>query len=662
MYRGVVGLIMLGIIAGVIIYPAPGSTEEASILLARRSLPDVIAPPPPPETSPPPAAIPPPPPPLEMRRLQPPEDMREVAPPPDVETPPLGHSPKSATPLPLPYPPPLTGKQAKADTPELRVITIGVSNSSPKVGERVMVNASLRNSGATTIKGVKVRFFAGERQVGERNIDLPPGKSYTGARFIPESPGSLQMKVTLEAGSRNDLASATRRLKVTGEKKVTLAKMGEEDQSDLPPQRLPFRKPLLARKGTEFAKPPGGSSHGPDGRPPGSPPGGGGPPGLQDPTGGQSDPLGDWRKDLDSLFGGKSKHSMGDGIQGLHDQGDMPKFNLGSEKGGPDAGYYGGINPKYNRDQVGREISGYYLGLMMGNKVTKLGESGDYESVSGYLNRDELGDAFQYIVTAVTEGGMVEIYTKDKDGKTSYKEMSRENYIMIFGKDPVYGAPKKMPQPEGDTKSTPLGDPQLMLKLTRLAAKHQKGESLRPDAVVADPVPALGAKAASRAEGGAGFAAKGGKLAAAGATKAEAKWRFAGKKPGSEVTDPAEWQDRKIRDLSIGRIKHFEVIDPVEAPALQGALAQAQASGAAARSVTVAAVAGGVQKLTTQDGKQGWAPLKAGDKLSQGSIIRVDNSTGGEVGTGSLREALSVGWTKIHQASGHNLYQAKAIK
>jgi hypothetical protein len=91
-------------------------------------------------------------------------------------------------------------------------------------------------------------------------------------------------------------------------------------------------------------------------------------------------------------------------------------------------------------------------------------------------------------------------------------------------------------------------------------------------------------------------------------------------------------------------------------------MAQAQggaSSGAAAQSVTISSMAGNVQLLTTQEGKQGWAPLKAGDSLAQGSIIRVDSNTGGEVGCSSLNAALSLGFTKIHGGLNHTLYQVQ---
>ena len=66
-----------------------------------------------------------------------------------------------------------------------------------------------------------------------------------------------------------------------------------------------------------------------------------------------------------------------------------------------------------------------------------------------------------------------------------------------------------------------------------------------------------------------------------------------------------------------------------------------------------------MQRLSQQNGQQGWAPLKAGDQLTQGSIIRVEGNTGGEVGFSSLKAALSLRFTKFHGGSKHTLYLVK---
>jgi hypothetical protein len=60
----------------------------------------------------------------------------------------------------------------------------------------------------------------------------------------------------------------------------------------------------------------------------------------------------------------------------------------------------------------------------------------------------------------------------------------------------------------------------------------------------------------------------GGEASSAADTQAgvDVKWKFAGKKPGSEVTDPAEPMGSKDPDIESGikPIKHFEVIDPAQ--------------------------------------------------------------------------------------------------
>ena len=472
--------------------------------------------------------------------------------------------------------------------------------------------------------------------------------------------------------------------------------MRREDQAPLSPQQIPFDKPLLAKKGTELARQPGGGAGG--GGSPGSPPGSG-PPGLHDPTGG----LGDTSKPKgvpDTTPWGSTrmgKVDLGDGIMGVPDQDGMPKTGLGEgipkkptfptsvgpHMGGPDAGYYGGVSPKYN--PAGAAAGGkkggtgkYYYEKA---EVVPLGSSGDaaermndlgatevFKSEDGKTVIGFFGDGDDN-VAIVQIAGMAQTVKSVAEARLVYgiipgtgSNISKLTTVYYMGFE-IIGS--QTPRPDGaSTKVDPRQDPQLILKLTSLADKQQKGDSLRPDVVVSDPVPVKGEKAGSGPEGGGASPAKGGELAEAGAVKAVAKWRFSGKKPGSEVTDPAEWQDSKIRDFSMARIKHFEVIDPVEAPGLQSALAKAQSAataGAGSPTLNVTSVAGGVQKLTTQKGKQGWAPLKAGDKLSPGSAIRL-SPDGGEVGTSNLNAVFSLRWTLVQQNSKGKVYSLHSNK
>ncbi len=150
---------------------------------------------------------------------------------------------------------------------------------------------------------------------------------------------------------------------------------------------------------------------------------------------------------------------------------------------------------------------------------------------------------------------------------------------------------------------------------------------------------------------------------AAGAAKAEAKWQFAGVKPGAFLKGPRD------PDLPGGGgggkslrpdLRRFILPDPPEAEAIGAALAKTGTAGAS--SATVSEVAGGVQVLTTQEGRQGWTPLAAGSELADNAVIKVENGTGGQVGVGDVETALSMIWRKIHSGPNHDLYQLQLRK
>jgi hypothetical protein len=608
-------------------------------------------------------------PPSEVQRVKPPEDMRRGVPAPEIRQVPAQ-------------------VHRELPQPDLRLRALGLSSTRPKVGERVVITARVRNSGDESARRVRVTFLAGDKEIASRFVDLPPGATEAvSASFIPDTVGSQPLRVQVSPGSAP--AGAVSGTLTTAR---TITVLADPDEAYARTGQAPAATASLAKKETEIARQPGGGSGATGGTgSPGSPPVSG-PPGLHDPTGG----LGDTSKPKgvpDTTPWGSSrtgKADLGDGIMGVHDQDGLPKTGLGEgipktptipktvgpHRGGPDAGYYGGISPKYNpggaakgkksKDQGSGDAftGGKYNPKTDANEKKHKTEKEAKESAKklaiefwkiesatvheGTIKSAEFVDHGDnvYSVTRTYGGGEKDHIWSWSEGRTSYFKYVTHKEL-------------KTPRPDGDSKEGPRGDPQLILKLTRLADKQQKGDSFRPDEGVSDPVPIRGSKAASGPEGGGASPAKGGELAAAGAAKAEAKWRFAGKKPGSEVTDPAEWQDRKLRDFSMARMKYFEVIDPVEAPGLQGALAKAQASsasGAAGRSVTVASVAGGVQKLAAENGRQGWAPLIAGDKLTRGSILRVDSTTGGEVGVGNADAALPMNWSQIHSSSGHAVY------
>ena len=637
--------------------PSAWSAAATPLVLARAPTTDVI------QTAPP-VEIRQVAPPAEIRQVAPSEDMRKVAPPRDVGQKPAGDVPTAA-----------------AET-GLQLGSLGLSSANPKVGEQVFVTANLRNKGNRNLSGVRVVFFLNQVQVGEKVVEVSAGGSATASlSFKVAQAGAQNLRVQVDPGSGLSPLVLARGLTVTGAAKTDVedfttpakkpaaeAKLTDATKAPVPPQRIPFVKPLLAQKGTEIARQPGGPS--------GSPPGSNPPGGDKDPTGGWGD-----KHKLKGVpdttpwgGGGGVKPDLGDGIEGLHDQGDMPKKQYWQDI--PDWRQLPGQKTTghgWGKDQYGqpifktpgergKDISGVSLGHMMYNKATSDVTTRGYVSASGYMNYDSKGNASGFTVHSVGEDGTVDVYSKDKDGKVTRNTVSEKEYELAFGRNPKTSAPMpKKPRPDGDSKET--GSPKEIFTDPLLVMKWIKAgptEGPRGDPQVSDPVPVKGGKAAAGPQGGAGSPAKGGELAAAGAVRATAKWRFSGRKPGSGVTDPAEWQDRKIRDFSFARMKHFEVIDPPEAAAIQDALEKAgPAAGAAAKTVTVAQVAGSVQRLSQQNGQQGWAPLKAGDQLSQGSIIRVEGNTGGEVGFSSPEAALSLNFTKIHGGSKHTLYLVK---
>jgi hypothetical protein len=528
--------------------------------------------------------------------------------------------------------------------------------------------------------------------VGEKVVEVSAGGSATASlSFKAAQAGAQNLRVQVDPGSGLSPLVLARGLTVTGAAKTDVedfttpakkpaaeAKLTDATKAQVPPQRIPFVKPLLAQKGTEIARQPGGPS--------GSPPGSNPPGGDKDPTGGWGD-----KHKLKGVpdttpwgGGGGVKPDLGDGIEGLHDQGDMPKKQYGQDfpdprqgKGQKTTGHGWGMG-KYG-EHMFKTPGGRDEGE---TKKTPNQKAVDHfttvirHAQSGVLYQDENGNT----VTEVTWGNdykTTDVFTPSgewgfssgKDGINYYYGDGKERKLTAIGwiereigKGPwvPWTGGGKLPAPDSgpvarDIKMDPRQDPQVILLLTKMADKQTKGETTRGNPVVSDPVPIKEGKATSGPQGELGSPAKGGELAAAGAVKAKAKWRFAGRKPGSGVTDPAEWQDRKIRDFSMARIKHFEVIDPPEPAAIQGALGKAGPA-AGAKTVTVAQVAGSVQRFSQQNGQQGWAPLKAGDQLTQGSVIRVEGNTGGEVGFSSPEAALSLSFTKIHGGSKHTLY------
>lgn len=531
-----------------------------------------------------------------------------------------------------------------------------------RVGERVVVNARLRNSGVTKARQVRVRFFAGGRQIGQKTVSLAPGVTKTvSTAFVADSPGTQNIQVRVDPGSgagKQVVSSRSLTVKSAPSSTVATAR-GQEETSEsqiaqVPDYQGPLKKPQT-KVGIDFPKqkPPAGKDKDKEGSGPGS-----------DRYGVPESPLDKGLPDLESPPGKRHLGDKGDGIMGIHDQEGTPENNLGkgipkvpdfrvgfpTGKGEVDGGAYGGINPKYMPGGVYKDPP-----------KTDEGKS--------KLTTPKVKDA---VTDEMLKGGASMVF--EKDGNViGFYDKGKDGYAIVYGSDGgvnimnadeaalVFGVGTGKPGPEGKDKVHPRQDPQLMAKLSKLA-EQQKAGKLRPDESLIDPRPVKTSTKTAEAQ------APGGQVASVTSTQAgaEAKWKFIGVKPGSGVTDPAEPMGPKGPDTSSGikPIKHFEVIDPAEpeAASLQAALAKAQispAKGTPGKTATVASVTGTVQKLTEQGGKQGWAPLKPGDNLGQGSIIRVDRNTGGEVGFGDLETALSQNFSKIHGTSNHTVYLVK---
>lgn len=450
------------------------------------------------------------------------------------------------------------------------------------------------------------------------------------------------------------------------------------------PQFLRFDRPLMIDRGGPFQIPsrvPGGGGSGPDN----------GIPLPKDPTGG----WGDGFKGLPSTtpWGSRrpGKGDWGDGLMGNPDGeggppipdhwgNDLPdagiRPSMGPDRGGPDGGYYGNLNQKYNP-------GGAADGSKGPNNGTGGPQSNSNQSAADSMHQMGASDVYVVkpgkeketsfkVIGFVERGGEEYAILVDKDGISRVvsgpearlvfglepgKEFDNPRYDYRFAPQPVEKS--KTPRPDGeDGNASPREDPQLMLKLTKAADARQQGESLRPDAVLSDPVPVVNGHATSGPD--AGSAARDNGLAAAGAAKAESAWRYAGKKPGSGITDPAEWQSGKIKDLAVGRIKHFEVIDPTESQAIQGALAGSQTAGGAEsanQTPSVSLATGGVHVFACQDGQAGWVPLDAGDSLAHGSIVRVENASGARVNFAQSGVSSAVRWNAISSNGKHTLYR-----
>jgi hypothetical protein len=173
-----------------------------------------------------------------------------------------------------------------------------------------------------------------------------------------------------------------------------------------------------------------------------------------------------------------------------------------------------------------------------------MAKEGQIKGAEGHVFKD----GWAYIDITDKDGNTARIYVIGKD-----ISVAGTNWTHSGGNSSDLG-------PDGEDTVHPRQEPQLLTKMDKDMPQKPK---LRPDDGVSDPQPV---KQGNTSEA---QASKDSKAAGAAGTKAgiEIKWKFAGKKPGSEVTDPAEPQGTgadKPTDSAVKPIAEL-VTDPPEA-------------------------------------------------------------------------------------------------
>jgi hypothetical protein len=609
-------------------------------------------------------------PPAEIQRVRPPTEVQQVKPPEEIQrVRPPGEVQRVKPPEVRRGVPVQEVRQAPTQVhlrpprPDLQVRTIGLSSTSPKVGERVVITALVRNSGDESARRVKVSFFAGDQQIGdEKIVSLAPGATETVTEaFVPKTAGRQQVRVQVVRGDaatgEAGQADQARIITVTAPIAPSGRETGGLELASQPDYRGSLKKPQTKADSTPPHKMPTGEGKGKgkDQQDAGA--------GADSEIGFPPDVIGDAGKGP-----GKSGWK-GDGLDtGSAGEDDMPSW-FGGDRGLPsgfqrpdpsqsqvDLGATGGIHPRFfpgGAYKGGKKINPWdsadrWIGGLRKDKTVTSIEAWTVDSQDGVKT---------VWVDATTEDGMHFVGWVNDKGEGSGRWLAPDEYKLVMKEG------RRGPEPEGvSTGASPkekLTEPRLVMKWLKTAPR----DKFRPDESVTDPMPVKPKEGVA-----AGVLADRLAQAAGGPVKAEAKWMFIGRKPGGGVTDPpghVPEGGRRWGDSGVAPIQRFEVVDPPEAVAIGKALAQAQThadQGSSGKSAAVASVAGSVQKLTEQGGQQGWVPLKAGESLGQGSIIRVESNTGGEVGVGNVNTALSMRWSQIHSGPNHVLYQLQTMK
>jgi CARDB len=721
---------------------------------ARAPGPDVLSVPAPPGPPPEIRQVPPP---VEIRQIKPPEDMRQVAPPPGVGSKTAGEA-----------------RQAGGE-PDLQLGGLGLSSANPKVGERVFATVTLRNNGSQGLTAVRVRFFLGQVEVGERVVAVAAGgKATASLSFKATTPGAQKLRVQADPGAGLGPLTRARGLTVIAAAKTDVEDFttprpkaiarGPEDistpqgspgvhpvgheppgtvlrppgsgkpqttklpkaadlkrvqddrdvedfttptskpmaEKELPPQRLTFHKPDAAKGEAEpenkvikwgrTDKDKGGTGGDKGGRGDGK----GGDKG-EDMEG--LSPLPDNLREQTRVGRGPHGEAIGwgDGIYGVEDKGTgIPAIPAGLAEfdklvaeamkgfppgtGGPDLGFYGGINPGIG---LGLRASGggspgfnkalnAFRSLQGQNWVKNVtfGQSKETgqtfvswktkegSTVMAVYNKDGSGytsetskDGELTVTDYDKHGNITKVTTYKKDQSieiTTYENGKPKSSRVITPAQRKAGATPSAPEGAGVKPSPKTPDPKLVHILMKDPGKSKVDPRIGQ---VGDP-PQLAAVMTGAAPAGAEAVRM-----AAGGGKITATWLFTGVKPGAFLKGP---RDPNLPGGKWGKegglqpdLRRFILPDPPEAQAIVAALAKTET--AAAPSVTVSEVRGAVQVLATQEGQQGWAFLVSGDKLSTGSVIRTGEA-GGQVGVGDVKNAFGMQFTAIHKTASSAVY------
>jgi hypothetical protein len=411
-----------------------------------------------------------------------------------------------------------------------------------QAAHRALADASATRGGETgpeavaRVCAVAVRHPAEFREVVRR------------AARAGETAGAMaDLEEALEAFYANDVL----RPRDAGALGYAVARLLEEDRTPAEGGRPLFHQPRAEREGAE---PPGGRTEGD----------------LAD--------VSRWFPDLGPPWGMEgiglgasdlpwSGHEVewGEGIEGLGDEDAGGETELGDpiarapRPPSPETEIPGGS------ELPPTGVEGPYGGLNI--QVARVGQLvdddllGDDETRPGSVGEAKRNDVATAVTVALRVGGQVDV--KDDDAGVSVRVHEPDGSTTLYHYDPqndswtyVRSAGPSMPGPgeAGEGSDVPLRlEPQLLMKAEREA--ERQGPAGRPGGAI-DPRPV---REATTPEGGLEKQATG----PAGAAGTEQKRKFAGRKPGSGVTDYPEWGVGRGTETAV-RHDPGQVTDPAE--------------------------------------------------------------------------------------------------